>query len=181
MKSGRQKPAKSNAAKGYVMENRRWGMIVRHMNPAPSRRFFGSFITLIPWCRNCWNQIFSKFIQQYLLECLFVLWKYFSIFVLSSDWQTYRKCFRTVLNWKCGNFPWREDNERHSFLVWIMDRAHSACPILHIYSSVGYCIVYSLRVRHNLQLDRRNRLHTFLFATNPAIQEPDGNNLCCYD
>ena len=39
MKSGRQKPAKSNASKGYVMESRRWGMIVRHMNPAPSRRF----------------------------------------------------------------------------------------------------------------------------------------------
>lgn len=39
MKSGRLKPAKSNAAKGYVMESRRWGMIVRHMNPAPSRRF----------------------------------------------------------------------------------------------------------------------------------------------
>ena len=49
-----------------------------------------------------------------------------------------------------------------------MDGAHSACPILHIYSSVGYCIVYSLRVRHNLQLDRRNRLHTFcLLLTQP--------------
>ena len=39
MKSGRLKPAKSNASKGYVMESRRLGMIVRHMNPAPSRRF----------------------------------------------------------------------------------------------------------------------------------------------
>ena len=29
-------------------------------------------------------------------------------------------------------------------------------PILHIYSSVGYCIVYLIRVSHNLQIDKRN-------------------------
>ena len=34
---------------------------------------------------------------------------------------------------------------------------------LHIYSGVGYCIVYFLRVRHNLLADKRNQLHTFLF------------------
>lgn len=31
---------------------------------------------------------------------------------------------------------------------------------LHIYSGVGYCIVYFLRVRHNLLADKRNQLHT---------------------
>lgn len=44
----------------------------------------------------------------------------------------------------------------------------------YICSSVGYCIVYSLRVRHNLQLDRRNRLHTFFLKNNPIVQESDG-------
>ena len=41
--------------------------------------------------------------------------------------------------------------------------------IPHIYSSVGYCIVYLIRVRHNLLLDRRNNL-TLSFCTNPSFE-----------
>ena len=40
--------------------------------------------------------------------------------------------------------------------------------IPHIYSSVGYCIVYLIRVRHNLQIDRRNNLTLSLFYMDSA-------------
>ena len=38
----------------------------------------------------------------------------------------------------------------------------------HSYSSVGYCIVYLIRVRHNLQIDRRNNLTLSLFYMDSA-------------
>ena len=41
-------------------------------------------------------------------------------------------------------------------------------PVPHIYSSVGYCIVYLIRVSHNLQIDKRNN-STLSFYMNPSL------------
>ena len=55
------------------------------------------------------------------------------------------------------------DNEQHSFLFRLCGQEVLYPVIPHIYSSVGYCIVYLIRVRHNLQIDRRNNLTLSLF------------------
>lgn len=52
----------------------------------------------------------------------------------------------------------RTTNSTHSLFSYA---SSTICTCIPYYSSVGYCIVYSLQVRHNLQLDRRNQLHTF--------------------
>ena len=109
------------------------------------------------------SETFWRNLRLFLYECC-SMWKLFSIFVLSRKRQTYRKCFRTVLIWKCGNFQRIKDNERHSFLVSIWQGVF-LCAYIPYLASVGYCIfVYLIRVRHNLQIDKRNRLHTFFFV-----------------
>ena len=62
-----------------------------------------------------------------------------------------------------------KDNEQHSFLFRLCGQEVLYPVIPHIYSSVGYCIVYLIRVRHNLQIDRRNNL-TLSFCTNPSFE-----------
>ena len=57
-----------------------------------------------------------------------------------------------------------KDNEQHSFLFRLCGQGGP-----HIYSSVGYCIVYLIRVRHNLQIDRRNNLTLSLFYIDSAM------------
>ena len=54
-------------------------------------------------------------------------------------------------------------NEQHSFLFRLCGKGVLYPAIPHIYSSVGYCIVYLIRVSHNLLLDRRNNLTLSLF------------------
>ena len=65
-----------------------------------------------------------------------------------------------------------KDNEQHSFLFRLCGQEVLYPGIPHIYSSVGYCIVYLIRVRHNLQIDRRNSL-TLSFCTNPSFGVDD--------
>ena len=65
-----------------------------------------------------------------------------------------------------------KDNEQHSFLFRLCGKGLLYPAIPHIYSSVGYCIVYLIRVRHNLQIDRRNNL-TLSFCTNPSFEVDD--------
>ena len=56
----------------------------------------------------------------------------------------------------------RTTNSTHSCLDYVgKGILYPAIP--HIYSSVGYCIVYSSWVRHNLQLDKRNNSTLSLF------------------
>ena len=62
-----------------------------------------------------------------------------------------------------------KDNEQHSFLFRLCGKGFVCPAIPHIYSSVGYCIVYLIRVSHNLQIDRRNNL-TLSFCTNPSFE-----------
>ena len=54
----------------------------------------------------------------------------------------------------------RTTNSTH-FLFRLWQRDTFSVPIPHIYSSVGYCVVYLIRVCHNLHVDKRNQLHTF--------------------
>ena len=61
-----------------------------------------------------------------------------------------------------------KDNEQHSFLFRLCGQEVLYPVIPHIYSSVGYCIVYLIRVRHNLQIDRRNNLT--LSFTDPSFE-----------
>ena len=51
-------------------------------------------------------------------------------------------------------------------LISCLDYGRNAfcVSVPHIYSSVGYCVVYLIRVCHNLHVDKRNQLHTFLFV-----------------
>ena len=65
-----------------------------------------------------------------------------------------------------------KDNEQHSFLFRLCGQEVLYPVIPHIYSSVGYCIVYLIQVRHNLQIDRRNNL-TLSFCTNPSFEVDD--------
>ena len=67
-----------------------------------------------------------------------------------------------------------KDNEQHSFLFRLCGKGLLYPAIPHIYSSVGYCIVYLIRVRHNLQIDRRNNL-TLSFCANPSFGVGDTN------
>ena len=60
-------------------------------------------------------------------------------------------------------FSIAKDNERHSFLVSIWQGVFST-PIPHIYQVWGIVSSFILLwVRHNLQIDKRNRLHTFFY------------------
>ena len=61
-----------------------------------------------------------------------------------------------------------KDNEQHSFLFRLCGQEVMYPGIPHIYSSVGYCIVYLIRVRHNLQIGRRNNLTLSLFYMDSA-------------
>ena len=62
-----------------------------------------------------------------------------------------------------------EDNEQHSFLFRLCGKGSLYPAIPHIYSSVGYCIVYSSWVSHNLLHNKRNSL-TLSFCINPSFE-----------
>ena len=62
----------------------------------------------------------------------------------------------------------RTTNSTHSCLDYV-DKGLLYPVIPHIYSSVGYCIVYLIRVSHNLLHNRRNNL-TLSFCTNPSLE-----------
>ena len=66
----------------------------------------------------------------------------------------------------------RGQDEQHSFLFRLCGKGVLYPAIPHIYSSVGYCIVYSSWVSHNLQLDKRNNL-TLSFCTNQSFEVGD--------
>ena len=52
----------------------------------------------------------------------------------------------------------------HHFDLFRLDLLADIAP-----EYAGYCIVYLIRVRHNLQIDRRNNL-TLSFCTNPSFE-----------
>ena len=54
--------------------------------------------------------------------------------------------FALSLIGKCGNFHNMRTNEQHSFLFRLCGKGVLCPAIPHIYSSVGYCIVYSFEV-----------------------------------
>ncbi len=58
--------------------------------------------------------------------------------------RTYGKCFRIVLLRKCGSFQKRRDRRTNThFLFSIWTGSALGVPLLpHIYTGVGYCIVY---------------------------------------
>ena len=58
--------------------------------------------------------------------------------------RTYGKCFRIVLLRKCGSFQKRRDRRTNThFLFSIWTGSALGAPLLpHIYTGVGYCIVY---------------------------------------
>ena len=101
------------------------------------------------------------------------------VFRNNPEDNTYRKCFRTVRihiesvfalseSENVAVFKRIKDNEQHSFLFRLCGQEVMYPGIPHIYSSVGYCIVYLIRVRHNLQIDRRNNLTLSLFYMDSA-------------
>ena len=73
------------------------------------------------------------------------------------------KVFSPGPNLKMWQFSVAKDNEQHSFLVSIWQGVF-LCACIPYLSGVGYCIVYLIRVRHNLPFDKRNRLHAFFFV-----------------
>jgi len=64
----------------------------------PDRRGKGEPELLGLGTRDFWHDL-----RLFLHECC-LMWKLFSTFVLSRMRQTYGKCFRLVLIWKCGSF-----------------------------------------------------------------------------
>lgn len=85
--------------------------------------------------------------------------------VQQCTWQTYWKCFRTVLSGKCGSFS--ITTGQRTALISCLDYGKNAfcVSIPHIYSSVGYGSSFILLwVCHNLLINKRNRLHAFFFV-----------------
>ena len=70
--------------------------------------------------------------------------------------------------WQFSNES-RTTNSTHSCLDYVVRVYYTLQYLISIRvwgiasSSVGYCIVYLIRVRHNLQIDRRNNLTLSLF------------------
>lgn len=98
-------------------------------------------------------------------ECLFVR-ELFSIFITSCA-EMYLadilKVFSHCPNLKMWQFSTNQG--QRTALISCLDYGRNAfcVSIPHIYPSVGYCVVYLIRVCHNLQIDKRNQLHTFFF------------------
>ena len=111
-------------------------------------------------CQYWFSGTFWRNLQLFLYECC-SMWKLFSIFVLSRKRQTYRKCFRTVLQENVEVFN-VVGHEQHSFLVSIWQGVFSYTCIPYL-SSVGYCVVYYYRVIPQPSWDKRNQSHTFFF------------------
>ena len=86
---------------------------------------------------------------------------------MSGNRHLHRKCFRTVLVRKCGNFRRREDDERH--FIACLDHAVGTIRGAHT-PYLSECGVlrrlFLLGSFHNLQLDRRNG-STLSFLCNP--------------
>ena len=91
------------------------------------------------------------------------------VFRNNPEDNTYRKClhiesvFALSESENVAVFKRIKDNEQHSFLFRLCGKGILYPAIPHIYSSVGYCIVYLIRVSHNLLLDKRNNLTLSLF------------------
>ena len=99
--------------------------------------------------------------------------KKFHTFVLSfgAIWETIHideSVFTLSLTGNVAIFYESRTNEQHSFLFRLCGKGFLCPATPHIYSSVGYCIVYLIRVSHNLLLDRRNNLTLSLFYIDSA-------------
>ena len=83
---------------------------------------------------------------------------------LSSDITYLWKCFSQVLFWKCGSFlDHKGGTEQHSLSYRYLWQVAFCVPVPHIYSSVGYCVVYLWSGSfHNLQQDKRKSAPHFL-------------------
>ena len=88
----------------------------------------------------------------------------------SNPWDIHidESVFALSLTGNVAIFYESRANEQHSFLFRLCGKGVLYPAIPHIYSSVGYCIVYLIRVSHNLLLDIRNNL-TLSFCINPSF------------
>ena len=79
------------------------------------------------------------------------------------------KVFSHCPNLKMWQFSTNQG--QRTALISCLDYGRDAFCVLvpHIYSSVGYCVVYLIRVCHNLQIDKRNQLHTFFAVISNTI------------
>ena len=103
-------------------------------------RFAKTFISL--WCRKAYG----------LLTDIF-----------------YRKCFRTVLKWKCGSFQYkRTTNNAHFLFSYVA--THTLCVYLILFKCGVYYRLFLYRSFHNLHFSKRNQLHTFFFVNNPPYR-----------
>lgn len=92
------------------------------------------------------NAIFHSFRTFWAMphrECLFVAKKIpiFAVLGLHSQADISESVFAFVLSRECGNF---KTEGRRTALISCLDVGRDAfcIPISHIYSSVGYCVVY---------------------------------------
>ena len=106
--------------------------------------------------------VFIEFCNS-IPRVLSVIRKYFLYLWCWIIWQTYWKCFRTVLVRKCGSFNEERTHGQHSFLCRLMSRRSNVCFLFDVSIQVWGigCRLFSLRLYHSLLADKRNRLHTF--------------------
>ena len=124
-----------------------WRVYIRKILRFLSWDFMAIQLTL----RIKWKQLWFKNKTLITLRCniplIWVLFEEnFHTFALSfgAIWRTYiLKVFSHCPNLKMWQFSKREDNEQHSFLFRLCGKGILYPTIPHIYSSVGYCIVYS--------------------------------------
>lgn len=86
---------------------------------------------------------------------------------ICNDCVTYRKCFRAVL---MGNVEVFQCKRTETTLISCLDYGFGvlfAPEISHIYSSVGYCIVYSCKgLSTTSHLDKREIISTLFYIYN---------------
>lgn len=70
--------------------------------------------------------------------------------------------------WKMWQFSTESGTTNSTHFLLAYGKGTIPCVCTPYLSSVGYCIVYLIRVRHNLPFDKRNRLHTFFFDLTAA-------------
>ncbi len=103
----------------------------------------------------------------------------FAVLGLHSQADISESVFAFVLSRECGNF---KTEGRRTALISCLDVGRDAffIPISHIYSSVGYCIVYFCLgfVRTFFEINE-NRLHTFFLphTPNPPQRSRYGNRI----
>ena len=138
------------------------------MANCPCTRFYHLIISF----PACTSDIYFDRIEYHasaipLNECLFVC-ELFSTFTAScaimhpADIQ---KVFSHVLSGKCGSFSITTGQRTALISCLEYGRDVFCVSIPHIYSSVGYCVVYCCYWSfHNHPLDKRNQLHTFFYG-----------------